>query len=80
MAFREPNQSNMAQEIITLEDLQKIPAAVIGRSKGISPAIKSFWESMAESSEVRKVLGISHVTNLYVPYQKIRGTIFYNKF
>ena len=60
----------MAQEIITLEDLQKFPSAVIGRSKGAGPASKSLPKAMAKKFGSKKDAWhlAWHITK--PPYQK----------
>jgi hypothetical protein len=61
----------------------EIPSAVIGRSEGAAPAPNHSQRQWLKSSEVRKMLGISHGTlqNLRIKhlihYQKIGGLMFY---
>ena len=73
----------MAQEIITLQDLQAFRLQLLNDLKGLlanQPQHKNEW---LRSPEVRKLLKISHGTlqNLRVngtlPYKKIGGIIYY---
>ena len=73
----------MAQEIITLEDLQKFRLQLLEDLRGLLQQPSPSQKQWLKSSEVRKMLGISHGTlqNLRVknliPYQKIGGLMFY---
>jgi hypothetical protein len=72
----------MAQEIITLEDLQKFRPQLLEDLKTLVQPNQS-QKQWLKSSEVRKMLGISHGTlqNLRIknvlPYRKIGGLMFY---
>jgi hypothetical protein len=73
----------MAQEIITLEDLQKFRLQLLEDLKKLVPQPNHSQKQWLKSSEVRKMLSISHGTlqNLRIknvlPYQKIGGLMFY---
>ena len=73
----------MAQEIITLEDLQKLRLQLLEDLKGLLQQPTHSEKQWLKSSEVRKMLGISHGTlqNLRIknilPYRKIGGLMFY---
>ena len=73
----------MAQEIITLEDLQKFRLQLLEDLRGLLQQPNHSQKPWLKSSEVRKMLGISHGTlqNLRIknlmPYQKIGGLMFY---
>ena len=73
----------MAQEIITLEDLQKFRQQLLEDLRGLLQQPSPSQKQWLKSSEVRKMLGISHGTlqNLrirnLIPYQKIGGLTFY---
>jgi hypothetical protein len=73
----------MAQEIITLDDLQKFRLQLLEDLKVLLQQPSHSQKQWLKSSEVRKMLGISHGTlqklrirNL-IPYQKIGGLMFY---
>ena len=73
----------MAQEIITLEDLQKFRLQLLEDLKTLVQQPNQSQKQWLKSSEVRKMLSISHGTlqNLRIknvlPYQKIGGLMFY---
>ena len=73
----------MAQEIITLDDLQKFRLQLLEDLRGLLQQPSPSQKQWLKSSEIRKMLGISHGTlqNLriknVIPYQKIGGLIFY---
>jgi len=73
----------MAQEIITLEDLQKFRLQLLEDLKTVFQQPNQSQKQWLNSSEVRKMLSISHGTlqNLRIknvlPYQKIGGLMFY---
>jgi hypothetical protein len=73
----------MAQEIITLEDLQKFRLQLLEDLKTLVQQPNQSQKQWLKSSEVRKMLGISHGTlqNLRIknvlPYQKVGGLMFY---
>jgi len=78
----------MAQEIITLEDLQKFRLQLLEDLRGLLQQPNHPQKQWLKSSEVRKMLGIpmaigTHGTlqNLriknVIPYQKIGGLMFY---
>ena len=73
----------MAQEIITLEDLQKFRLQLLEDLRGLLQQPTHSEKQWLKSSEVRKMLGISHGTlqNLRIknvlPYRKIGGLMFY---
>ena len=73
----------MAQEIITLDDLQKFRQQLLEDLRGLLQQPSPSQKQWLKSSEIRKMLGISHGTlqNLriknVIPYQKIGGLIFY---
>ncbi len=73
----------MAQEIITLEDLQKFRLQLLEDLRGLLQPATHSQKQWLKSSEVRKMLSISHGTlqNLriknLIPYQKIGGLMFY---
>jgi hypothetical protein len=73
----------MAQEIITLEDLQKFRLQLLEDLRGLLQQSNHSQKQWLKSSEVRKMLGISHGTlqNLRIknvfPYRKIGGLMFY---
>ena len=73
----------MAQEIITLEDLQKFRLQLLEDLRGLLQQPNHSQKQWLKSSEVRKMLGISHGTlqNLRIknvlPYRKIGGLMFY---
>jgi hypothetical protein len=73
----------MAHEIITLEDLQKFRLQLLEDLKELAQRPAHSQRQWLKSSEIRKMLGISHGTlqNLRIknvlPYQKIGGLMFY---
>ena len=73
----------MAQEIITLEDLQKFRLQLLEDLRGLLQQPNHSEKQWLKSSEVRKMLGISHGTlqNLRIKnvlrYRKIGGLMFY---
>ena len=73
----------MAQEIITLEDLQKFRLQLLEDLRELAQQPTHSEKQWLKSSEVRKMLGISHGTlqNLRIknvlPYRKIGGLMFY---
>jgi hypothetical protein len=73
----------MAQEIITLEDLHKFRLQLLEDLKGLLQQPNHSQKQWLKSSEVRKMLSISHGTlqNLriknLIPHQKIGGLMFY---
>jgi len=74
----------MAQEIITLEDLQAFRLQLLNDLKDFLNKQNQPREEWLRSKDVRKMLNISHGTlqNLRVngtlPYRKIGGIIYYN--
>jgi hypothetical protein len=75
----------MAQEIITLEDLQKFRQQLLDDLKLLMQQSTQPNKEWLKSADVRKMLGISHGTlqnlriNRSLPCQKIGG-IFYYKY
>jgi hypothetical protein len=73
----------MAQEIITIEDLQKFRLQLLEDLRGLLQQPTHSGKQWLKSSEVKKMLGISHGTlqNLRIknvlPYRKIGGLMFY---
>lgn len=74
----------MAHEIITIEDLQQFRLQLLEELKClIQPANSPPQKEWLKSSDVRKMLGISHGTlqNLRIkgvlPYRKLGGIMFY---
>jgi hypothetical protein len=74
----------MAQEIITIEDLQQFRLQLLEDLKVlIQPTHNPSQKEWLKSSDVRKMLGISHGTlqNLRIkgvlPYRKLGGIMFY---
>ena len=73
----------MAQEIITLQDLQQFRLQLLQDIKELIERPGQSQKQWLKSSAVRKLLGIPHGTlqNLriknLVPYQKIGGLMFY---
>jgi hypothetical protein len=73
----------MAQEIITLDDLQKFRLQLLEDLRELLQQPDHSQKQWLKSSEVRKMLSISHGTlqNLriknVIPYQKIGGLMFY---
>lgn len=74
----------MAQEIMTIEDLQRFRLQLLEDLKIlIQPVNNPSQKEWLKSSDVRKMLGISHGTlqNLRIkgvlPFQKLGGIMFY---
>ena len=74
----------MAQQIVTIEDLQQFRLQLLEDLKVlIQPANNQSQKEWLKSSDVRKMLGISHGTlqNLRIkgvlPYQKLAGIMLY---
>jgi len=73
----------MAQEITTVEDLQKFRLQLLEDIKALVQPPNQLAKQWLKSPEVRKMLGISHGTlqNLRIrnilPYHKVGGIIFY---
>lgn len=74
----------MAQQIVTIEDLQQFRLQLLEDLKVLTqPANNPSQREWLKSSDVRKMLGISHGTlqNLRIkgvlPYQKLGGIMFY---
>jgi hypothetical protein len=74
----------VATQIVTIEDLQQFRVQLLDDLKTlIQPANSPSKKEWLKSSDVRKMLGISHGTlqNLRVkgvlPYQKLGGIMFY---
>ena len=74
----------MSQQIVTIEDLQQFRLQLLEDLKVlIQPANNPSQKEWLKSSDVRKMLGISHGTlqNLRIkgalPYQKLGGIMFY---
>ena len=73
----------MAQEIITMDDLQKFRLQLLEDLKLLLQPIRNPPKKWLRSSEIRAMLGISHGTlqNLRIknvlPYRKIGGLMFY---
>lgn len=74
----------MAQQIVTIEDLQQFRLQLLGDLKTlVQPANNPSQKEWLKSSDVRKMLGISHGTlqNLRIkgvlPYRKLGGIVFY---
>jgi hypothetical protein len=73
----------MTNELLTREDLQQFRMQLLGELKEILQQPKQSRKQWLKSSEVRKMLGISHGTlqNLRItrslPYTKLGGIMFY---
>jgi hypothetical protein len=73
----------MAQEIITLEDLQNFRLQLLEDLKLLMQQSVQPKKEWVKSSEVRRMLGISHGTlqnlriNGSLPHQKIGGIFYY---
>ena len=73
----------MAQQIITIEDLQQFRLQLLEDLKVLIQPTNNSQKEWLKSSDVRKMLGISHGTlqNLRIkgvlPYQKLGGIMFY---
>lgn len=73
----------MANELLTREDLQHFRLQLLSELKDVLQQSKQSTKQWLKSSEVRKILGISHGTlqNLRItrslPYTKLGGIMFY---
>jgi hypothetical protein len=73
----------MTNELLTREDLQHFRAQLLTELREILQQSKQSTKQWLKSSEVRKMLGISHGTlqNLRItrslPYTKLGGIMFY---
>ena len=73
----------MMNELLTREDLQQFRMQLLGELKDVLQQSKQSTKQWLKSSEVRKMLGISHGTlqNLRItrslPYTKLGGIMFY---
>ena len=73
----------MMNELLTREDLQQFRMQLLGELKEVLQQSKQSTKQWLKSSEVRKMLGISHGTlqNLRItrslPYTKLGGIMFY---
>ena len=73
----------MTNELLTREDLQQFRLQLLGELKDVLQQSKQSTKQWLKSSEVRKMLGISHGTlqNLRItrslPYTKLGGIMFY---
>ena len=73
----------MTNELLTREDLQQFRMQLLGELKDVLQQSKQSTKQWLKSSEVRKMLGISHGTlqNLRItrslPYTKLGGIMFY---
>lgn len=73
----------MAREIITIEDLERFRLQLLEDLKQVMRQQHQPTKQWLRSSEVRKMLGVSHGTlqnmriNKNLPYQKIGGIIYY---
>ena len=73
----------MTNELLTREDLQHFRAQLLIELKEVLQPSKQSTKQWLKSSEVRKMLGISHGTlqNLRItkslPYTKLGGIMFY---
>ena len=73
----------MTNELLTREDLQQFRMQLLGELKEVLQQSKQSTKQWLKSSEVRKMLGISHGTlqNLRItrslPYTKLGGIMFY---
>jgi hypothetical protein len=73
----------MTNELITREDLTQFRIQLMGELKEILLQSKQIPKQWLKSSEVRKVLGISHGTlqnlriNKSLPYAKLGGIMYY---
>jgi hypothetical protein len=73
----------MTNELLTREDLQQFRTQLLGELKEVLQQSKQSTKQWLKSSEVRKMLGISHGTlqNLRItrsrPYTKLGGIMFY---
>ena len=75
----------MTNELLTREDLQQFRMQLLGELKEVLQQSKQSTKQWLKSSEVRKMLGISHGTlqNLRItrslPYTKLGGIMFYRR-
>jgi len=73
----------MTNELLTREDLQQFGMQLLSALKEVLQQSKQSTKQWLKSSEVRKMLGISHGTlqNLRItwslPYAKLGGIMFY---
>ena len=73
----------MTNELLTREDLQQFRMLLLSELKEVLQQPKQSTKQWLKSSEVRKMLGISHGTlqNLRItrslPYTKLGGIMFY---
>jgi hypothetical protein len=73
----------MTNELLTREDLQQFRTQLLGELKEVLQQSKQSTKQWLKSSEVRKMLGISHGTlqnlriTLSLPYTKLGGIMFY---
>jgi hypothetical protein len=73
----------MTNELLTREDLQQFRMQLLNELKEVLQQSKQSTKQWLKSSEVRKMLGISHGTlqNLRItrslPYTKLGGIMFY---
>jgi hypothetical protein len=73
----------MTNELLTREDLQQFRRQLLNELKEVLQQSKQSTKQWLKSSEVRKMLGISHGTlqNLRItgslPYTKLGGIMFY---
>ena len=73
----------MTNELLTREDLQHFRLQLLSELKDVLQQSKQSTKQWLKSSEVRKLLGISHGTlqNLRItrslPYTKLGGIMFY---
>ena len=73
----------MTNELLTREDLQQFRMQLLSELKEVLRQSKPATKQWLKSSEVRKMLGISHATlqNLRItrslPYTKLGGIMFY---
>ena len=75
----------MTNELLTREDLQHFRLQLLSELKDVLQQSKQSTKQWLKSSEVRKMLGISHGTlqNLRItrslPYTKLGGIMFYRQ-
>ena len=75
----------MTNELLTREDLQQFRLQLLSELKDVLQQSKQSTKQWLKSSEVRKMLGISHGTlqNLRItrslPYTKLGGIMFYRQ-
>ena len=73
----------MTNELLTREDLQHFRLQLLNELKDVLQQSKQSTKQWLKSSEVRKMLGISHGTlqnlriNRSLPYTKLGGIMFY---